>query len=152
MNRNTRIVIGVIVLIPVGLLVLWQVQGARLELDFVQALREGKVGTLHRDLQQKVWNDKELAEVEVIRVPEGAGKERALERHLQTAGRVFIPAHQYSYQAIISDSNTGIIHVFGYQRSEPQGWRWVTFHPSSMQQQMKRRLEQLDKMKKQRGK
>ena len=149
MKRTTLILMGIIVLIPAGLLVLWHVQGRQMKPQFVQALRSGEVGGLHRDLQEHVWTQKELAGAEVMLVPEGAGMERSLARHAQTSGRVFVSPHQYSYQATIRDDETEIVHVFGFRRREPQGWQWEKFHPTSMHQHLSRRQEQLDAMKQQ---
>ncbi len=139
-------IVGVLLLaflIPVAV---WQFRGAGMRSDFVEALRAGNVGGLPIDLQGKRWSEQELAEVEVLAVPDSAGTQRAISTELYSRGRVLLPSHQYEYQGTIQDASTGILHVFGYQRRQRRGWRWFTIHPSSHKLHIERRQEQLDEM------
>ena len=145
-DRRSLAIIGVLVLaflIPVAV---WQFQGAGMRSDFVQALRTGDVGGLPVDLQGKRWSEQELAQVEVLAVPDSAGTQRAISREIYERGRVLVSSHQYAYQGTIVDASTGILHVFGFQRRQPRVWRWVTIHPSSFKLHIERRQEQLDEM------
>jgi len=139
-------IIGVLVLAVLIPVVVWQFQGAGMHSDFVQALRTGNVGGLPVNLQGKRWSEQEFAQIEVLAVPDSAGSERAISTELYSRGRVLLASHQYAYQGTIQDASTGIIHVFGYQRRERRGWRWVTIHPSSHKLHIQRRQEQLDEM------
>ena len=117
--------------------------------DLVLSLRAGTVRTLHRDLQDKVWSEEELADADVLRVPGGAGVQRGITRQVQSGGRIVLSPVQYAYQGTVPDRDTGIVHVLGYQTGEPEGWRWVMIHPSSLERQVQRRVEQLEEMKRQ---
>ena len=62
-------------------------------------------------------------------------------------GGVVISSFGYSYQGTIRNSNTGILHAFGYPREEPKRWRWVSIHPSSLDLHIQRALQELEQMK-----
>jgi len=145
-DRKALVIVGVLALAFLIPVVVWQFQGAGMRSDLVQTLRTGKVGGLPVDLQGKRWSEQELAQVEVVAVPESAGTERAISREIYERGRVLVSSHQYAYQGTIADADTGILHVFGFQRRQPRVWRWVTIHPSSHKLHIERRQEQLDEM------
>ncbi len=147
MDKRIFLALGAVILIPVVLLVVWAIQGKSMEGDFQAALTSGTIDDLHRDLQGKQWSGDELATVEVIKVPAGTGKERAVGQAIHGRGRIVVSPIQYEYQATVRDMTTNIVHVFGFRRSEPRKWCWHGFHPDSMQQQLQRRLEQLEEMK-----
>ena len=132
------------ILVPVAV---WYFQAAPMRSHFVQALRAGDIGGIPVDLQAKIWSEQELTEVEVLAVPQGAGSERAMSRVAYTRGRVLLSSQHYAYQGTISDSSTGIRHVFGLPRREPRVWRWITIHPSSAELHIQRRQEELDELK-----
>ena len=148
MDKRVLIVVGLILLIPIVLLGIWAFQGRSMEGDFADALRTGAVKGVHRDLQGKQWSPEELATIEVLKVPAGAGRERALTRTIHSRGRILVSSNLYEYQGTVRDSATDIIHVFGYRRSEPRHWCWEQFHPDSMQIHLQHRTEQLEEMKK----
>ena len=145
-DRKALAIVGVLVLAVLIPAAVWQFQGAGMRSDFGQALRSGNVGGLPVDLQGKRWSEQELAQVEVLAVPDNAGTERAISREIYERGRVLVSSHQYAYQGTITDTSTGILHVFGFHRREPRAWRWVTIHPSSHKLHIERRQEQLDEM------
>lgn len=145
-DRKALVIVGVLALAFLIPVVVWQFQGAGMRSDLVQALRTGNVGGLPVDLQGKRWSEQELAQVEVLAVPDSAGTERAISREIYERGRVVVSSHRYAYQGTIADANTGILHVFGFQRRQPRVWRWVTIHPSSHKLHIERRQEQLDEM------
>ncbi len=147
MNMRTIIAVGVILLVPIVLLCVWVWEGASMESDLAESLRSGAVHGMHRDLQAKQWSPEELATIEVLKVPVGAGRERAMVNAVQARGRVFVSAKLYEYQGSVRDNATDIVHIFGYRRSEPHHWTWVQFHPNSLQLQVQRRKQQLDEMK-----
>ena len=145
-DRKSLAIVSVLVLAVLIPVAVWQFQGAGMRSDFVQALRAGNVGGLPVDLQGKRWSEQELAQVEVLAVPDSAGTQRAISTEVYSRGRVLLASHRYEYQGTIQDASTGILHVFGYQRRERRGWRWVTIHPSSHKLHIERRQEQLDEM------
>jgi hypothetical protein len=114
--------------------------------DFIQSLRNGSVGALPLELQQKVWTEQELSAAQVLRVPESYGPQRAISRGIHDRGRLVVSPQQFEYQGTIQDESTKIVHVFGFQRREPQAWRWVTIHPSSLRLHIQRRQGQLDEL------
>ncbi len=147
MDKRVLMVVGVILLMPMVLLGIWAVQGHSMEGDFAESLRTGAVKGVQRDLLDKQWSPAELATIEVLKVPAGAGKERAIARSLHARSRIFVSAIMYEYQASVCDNTTGIVHVFGYRRAEPRHWCWDQFHPDSMQVHLQRRMEQVEDMK-----
>lgn len=146
MDKRALIVAGAILLIPAILLAIWALQGESMESDFAEALRNGDVAGLHRDLQGKQWTADELATIDVLKIPGGYGRERAIARSIQTRN-IFVSRQLFEYQATIRDDTTGLVHVFGFRRSEPRQWCWDQFHPNSLQAQVKRRLKQVEEMK-----
>jgi hypothetical protein len=146
-DRRWLAIIGVLVLAVVIPAVVWHFQGAGMRSAFVEALRTGDVGGLPIDLQGKRWSEQELARVEVIKVPDGSGTERAVSQQIHDRGRLVLPSNRYEYQGTIQDVSTGILHVFGYQRQEPRGWRWFSIHPSSIKRHLERVQERVDELK-----
>lgn len=151
MNRKALIAIGAVLVAMAIPLLVWRVQGAGMREGFVEALRSGTVRGLHRDLQGKQWTEVELAEAEVLSVPSGAGPQRAIARHIHSGGQIVVSSAQYAYQGTVPDYTAGVLHVFGYQSGEPEGWRWVMIHPSSLAQQVQGQVEQLEAMQRQQG-
>ncbi len=146
-DRKLLVVGAFLLLVCLAPVVVWQFQGAGMRSDFVAALRNGNVGAMPLELQQKVWTERELSQAEVLRVPDNSGTQRAISRGIHDRGRLTVRSHQFEYQGTIRDESTGILHVFGFQRREPRTWRWVTIHPSSLQLHIERRQEQLDDLK-----
>ena len=147
MDKRALIAAIVILSIPIILLVIWAIQGKSMEEDFIQALRTGTATGLHRDLQNKRWSSAELSAVEVLKIPAGSGRERALVRAVHSHGRVFLSSSRYAYQGTIRDSATDIVHVFGYRRSDPRGWKWERIHPDSMQAHVQQRVREFNAAK-----
>ena len=147
MDKRVLIGVGVILSIPIVLLGIWALQGESMGSDFDAALRSGAVKGVHRDLWNKQWSTDELATIDVLKVPGGIGKERAITRTVHSRGRIFVSQHLYEYQATVRDSATNIIHVFGYRRAEPRHWCWEQIHPDSMPIHLQRRLEQMEALK-----
>ena len=145
-DRKFLLIGAILVLACLTPVVIWQFQGAGMRSDFIQSLRNGSVRALPVELQGKVWTEQELSEAEVVRVPESYGTQRALSRGIHDRGRLVVSPHQFEYQGTIQDDGTKIVHVFGFQRREPQTWRWVTIHPSSLRLHIQRRQEQLDRL------
>jgi len=141
------LVVGaILVLVCFTPVLIWNLQGTGMRSDFIQSLRNGSIGALPLELHQKAWTDQELSHAEVLRVPESFGTQRALSRGIHDRGRLVVPSHQYEYQGTIKDERTNIVHVFGFQRREPQAWRWVTIHPSSLRLHIERRQSQVDEL------
>ena len=109
-----------------------------------------RVESPHRDLLGKTWSDAELSTVEVIKVVESYGTQRSIERAIHSRGQIVVPAHQFAFQGSVRDGATNIVHVFGYTRTSPSRWCWVTFDAASMQEHLNRRMQQLEDMKKRR--
>ena len=151
MNRKALIAIGAVLVAMAIPVVVWKVQGANMRAGFVEALRAGTVRGLHRDLQGKEWTEAELAEAQVLSVPDSAGPQQSIARHVHSGGRIYVSPIQYGYQGTAPDYSTGIVHVFGYRSGEPAGWCWAMIHPSSMAEHVQRRVEQLEAMKGQQG-
>lgn len=151
MNRKAWAAIGLLALIMAVTVVIWTVQGVSMRDDFVAALRSGNVATLHRDLIGKQWTEEELSTAEVIKLPDDTGVERAWTREMHLRGRDVISRLQFEYQGTVRDNQTGIIHVFGFQRRAPRHWCWAAIHPSSHRQHLERQMEELEKMRKRRG-
>lgn len=148
MDKRRAAVIAVLCAVPLALLVIWAYQGKSMEADFVERLRADDVKALHRDLRGKQWSAEELATVHVMKVPADTGPQRALVRAAHSRGQIVISSIQYAYQGTVRDNTTGIVHVFGYRRSEPKHWCWVSIHPDSMREHLQRRMEELEQMEK----
>lgn len=144
-NTKAVVAIGLVVLVMVGILGAWRAQANRMADDFVRAVRADKVGTIPVTLTNKTWTDAELSEVEVIKLDSATGTPRSLERRIHTGGGFTVSAQQYAYQATLTDSDTGIKHVFGYQR-RPEGWRYVTVHPDSAAAHIQQRVQDAERI------
>ena len=142
------LVIGILVLALLIPALVWSLQGSAMHDDFVRTLRSG-TASLPVDLRGKKWTAAELATVEVLKLPSSTGREQALSRGLHDRGRVVVSPLQYEYQGTVTDEATGIIHVFGYPRLGPGGWRWVSIHVSSAERHIERRVQQLEDAKQQ---
>ena len=126
-----------------GILLKWQIQAERMEVDFAGAMRRGEVERLPIELSDKVWSDAELAAAQALTLDKGTGKERALERTIHTGMSPTIPPQTYAYQATITDSETGLKYIFGYRRLGPPRWEFVMPHADSMKKQLELRMERL---------
>jgi hypothetical protein len=135
-----------VVLISVGLILVWKVQGMSMRSDFVRALRTGDIHGPHRDLVGKTWSDEELATAEVLKVPEHGNVERSLERSIHALGRVVVPSQRYGYQGSVRDASTGSVHVFGRTRTAPHRWCWYGISLSDIPQHLERRMRQVEEM------
>jgi hypothetical protein len=140
---DNRAIIAILAVVAVmtGILAVWQMQANRMERDFVDAIRAGRVRSFPIDLRDKTWTDAELATAEVIKLDQSAGRERALVRLAHTGGGYTLSSARFSYQAVVTDTS-GIKHVFGYRRADPGGWTWETIHPDSAQQHLQQRFGQ----------
>ena len=147
MDKRALIAVGIILLLPIVLVGIWAVQGESMEGSFADALRRGDVHGVHRDLRGKQWSPEELRTISVVKVPGGYGRERAIARSIHSRGRIFVSKKLYAYQGTVRDDATGIIHVFGYRRSNPLHWSWEQIHPDSMDIHLERRMGQLEEMR-----
>jgi len=138
---NKVVVIGILVLVTGGILLHWQILAGKKKGNFVEAIRAGEVDGLPVDLRDKVWSDEELANARVIKLDDSYGPQRSIERAIHTRGEYTISSRAYSYQAIVTDTDTGIKHIFGYSRREPARWRWVTVHRDSALKRTEQRMQ-----------
>lgn len=144
-DDNTRtawiwIIISIALIFVVALY--WRIQGASRVDDFVDAMRNGEVQISQVHLRDKVWTDEELATVEVLRLPDSFSKEQSLSRAVHLGSGYTISRHMYSYQATMTDLETGNVHLFGFPRNGPQVWRWESIHPDSMRENLERMQEE----------
>lgn len=130
---------GVVVAVMGGLLLSWQISAHRMTKDFTRELRAGRVEGLPIDLGDKVWTEQEISTVEGFTLDDSYGPQRSLERLAHTRGGYTLSPSQYSHQAVITDTSTGVRHVFGHRRVEPGGWRYVTIHPDSARRHLEQR-------------
>jgi len=136
--------IGVILLlvgVSGGLLAVWKIQATHMAGNFAETVRSGQLDGLPIDLRGKTWTEEEIATVEVIKLDDSWGRERSIERSIHMRDAMASRA-QYAYQAVMTDLDTGIRHVFGYSRRSPQRWLHVTIHRDSMEQHIQRRMQQ----------
>ena len=119
-----------VVAVSGGILLSWRIAAHRMAKDFTWELRAGQVEGLPIGLRDKVWTEEELSTVEVLTLDDSYGPQRSLERFAHTRGGYTISPSQYSHQAEVMDSSTGIRYIFGHRRAEPGGWRYVTIHPT----------------------
>ncbi len=145
-NTKAIVAIGLLGGIVVMFLLVWRVQADRMGSHFVDAMRDGTVDVGQVQLQGKVWTEAELATTVVIKLDSGYGRERSVQRSIHTGGQYTISRQQYAYQAMVTDADTGIKHVFGYRRAAPQRWQWEGVHPDSMQEHIRLRQQQVDQM------
>ncbi|MCP4646086.1 MAG: hypothetical protein GY851_36920 [bacterium] len=145
-DKRAIVFIGILVAIMGGTLLLWRLQGGRMAGDFVDAMRAGRVEALQVELRDKVWSEEELAATRVLKLPSGTGRERALTRSMHAAGEYTISRQMYAYQATVTDSDTGIKHLFGYRRRGPSGWCWVGIHPDSAELHIRRRAAEAERL------
>ena len=142
--NNKVVVILILVAVSGGLLLYWEILAGRKEGDFAEALRNGEVRGLPIGVRDKVWTERELSEVRAMKLDSSAGPQRSLERTIHTRGGYTLSSMMYSYQATITDSDTGIKYMFGYRRREPMGWVCEGVHPDSAQKHVEQRMEMLD--------
>jgi hypothetical protein len=141
--------IGLVVLVGGSVVVVWKIQGWGMRDDFIQALRDGQIVAVHRDLQGKTWTDEEFATAAVLKVTPRITRQRAIIRTVHEGGRVMVARDRFAYQGTIRDSTTGVVHVFGYTRDSPHRWCWEAMDPDTLGPQLEQRLEQLKKMQEQ---
>ncbi len=130
-DKRTLVIIGLLVGIPCGLLLYWEISARRMREHFVKALQAGEVDGLLLELRGKTWTAGDLASVEVIRLDSSYGKERALVRLAHEGGEAAVSRSQFSYQATITNTETGVKYVFGYPRSGSRKWRCQGLHPDT---------------------
>jgi|GEM_PF-3880486 len=140
-GANKIVVIGILVLVTGGLLLHWQILAGKKKGDFVESMRAGEVDGVPLDLRDKVWTNEELANTRVIKLDDSYGPQRSIERTIHTRGEYTISARAYSYQATVTDNDTGVKHIFGYSRREPARWRWVVVHPDSALERAEQRMQ-----------
>ncbi len=143
----TGVALGLVAAVSIGLLVVWHMRGESMDDNLRDALRQGSIDVLHRDLLGKQWTLSELDSVDVVFIPDGAGTQRALERAVHDRGRIEISSTQYVYQGTVRDESTNMVHLFGYRRADPRKWRWAGIYSESMPLQLERRLKQVEEMK-----
>ncbi len=151
MNRKAWAAIGLIPLTMAVIVAIWTFQGANMHDDFVRALRSGDIAGPHRDMLGKQWTEEELSTATVLKLPGDSGVERALMREIHMRGREVISRLEYEYQGAVRDSQTGIVHVFGFRRYPPRLWCWAAIHPSSLQEHLRQRMEQVEKLQQRRA-
>ncbi len=125
------IIIGILfgtILLVVGF---WRLQGVDMKGEFIDAMKNGEVQISKADILDKVWTDDEYKTVKVLRLPGSYGPPQALSREIHMGGEFTLSRAQYSYQAQITDLETGMIHMFGYTRAQPHRWLYEGFHPDS---------------------
>lgn len=137
---NRRILIIVLVLGGSFLFVwgLWGAQAYEMKREFIRVMLGDGAESTPPLLQNKVWTESELRDARVIRVPRSAGKQQALVREAHLRGAGIIPSRRYSFQAIVTDSDTGIKHVYGRLRARGT-WVYDTVHPDSAVQYIQQR-------------
>jgi len=139
---NRRLIIIALVLGGSFLFVwgLWGAQAYEMKREFMRVMLGEGVEHAPLLLENKRWTESELRAARVIRVPRSAGKEQALVRraHIRDAG--IIPNRRYSFEAIVTDSATGIKHVYGRLRSRGV-WVYDNVHPDSAELYIQQRDE-----------
>ncbi|HUW62485.1 MAG TPA: hypothetical protein VMZ06_15880 [Candidatus Bathyarchaeia archaeon] len=114
-----------------GVLGVWEAQAYSMKREFTRVMLGAGVENTPLLMQDKVWTERELRGVRVVRVPRSYGKEQALIRAAHKRGSGIITNERYSYQAVLTDSATGIKHVYGRLRNRPGVWVYDTIHPDS---------------------
>ncbi len=141
-----NIVLAVLLLIAIGALpAYWTIRAEVVRPEFVEALRSGKVEAIPLPHQAIVWSDADLATVQVTRLEDSFGRERALSRLAYERGQYTISAQQYDFQATATDLETSLQFVSGRRRSGPGAgtWVWTGIHPNSMMQWIEMRDAQV---------
>ncbi len=133
-GRGPFIAIGCLIAFSVAILAVWQMQAGRMRRDFREAAAAGRLNSLPIGLRDRIWSPADLATAEVIHLDPQHGTQRASLSLLHTRGTAVISEDRYSYQATVTDTTTGIRHVFGYRRNPPGAWEYITVHPDSARQ------------------
>ena len=135
--------VWVIVLLLVGSLFgvvgVWEVQAYSMKREFIRVMLGKGAENTPILMQDKVWTEKELRGARVVRVSRSHGKEQALVRLVHERGSGIITQDRYSYQAAVTDSETGIKHVYGRPRNRPGVWVYDMLHPSSASRYIEQR-------------
>jgi hypothetical protein len=143
-NARTLLALAAVFGLFLVIFAVWETQAYRARGEFRRVVQRGAVEALPPDLRDKTWSREELSGARVVKVARGYGKERAIGRLIHTRGDYTIPSATYAYQATLTDSATGIRHVFGRLRGKPGAWRHVGIHPDSARLHIQRRQDQLD--------
>ncbi len=134
------VVIGVIVVVTA---VVWLGLEARMKGQFAQALRHGQVTVNQIQMQDKKWSEAEIAGAKVMKlVSERSSTHRrsvGIGRMIQSFRGFTVPGRQYTYQATVTDAETGYRHIFGYKKG--RGWEFASLHPEDSIRAAGQRME-----------
>ena len=141
--RNRRVLVIVLLLGGsfVGVLGVWEAQAYSMKREFIRVMLGDRVENTPPLMRDKVWTEAELGGARVVRVPRSAGMEQALVRAVHVRGSGIVTDARYSFQAAVTDSSTGIRHVYGRLRNRPGVWVYDTIHPDSAIRHIEQRDE-----------
>lgn len=131
-GRGPVFAIGLVLAVALGFAAVWGIQAYRMRGSFAQALRSGGVDALPPQLAEKTWTEQELDGIQVIKLVAQRSTHRGgLFRLLYSRGRTVISETAYAYQGTVTDAATGVAYLFGFSRTSPGRWAWVTVHPDT---------------------
>jgi hypothetical protein len=130
-NRRVLVVLLLLVGSFAGVLGVWEAQAYSMKREFIRVMLGAGDENAPPLIRDKVWTEGELRGARVVRVPRGYGKEQALIRAAHERRSGIVTNERYSYQAAVTDSATGIRHVYGRLRDRPGVWVYDTIHPES---------------------
>jgi len=130
-NRRVLVVLLLLVGSFAGVLGVWEVQAYSMKREFIRVMLGEGVENAPPLMREKVWTESELRGARVVRVPRSAGMEQALVRAVHVRGSGIVTDPRYGFQAAVTDSATGIRHVYGRLRDRPGVWVYDSIHPDS---------------------
>lgn len=142
--RNRRVLVVLLLLVGsfAGVLGVWEAQAYSMKREFMRVMLGAGVENAPPLIRDKVWTAGELGGARVVRVPRSAGVEQALIREAHVRGSGIITNPRYSFQAAVTDSATGIRHVYGRLRDRPGVWVYDTIHPDSALRYIEQRTQE----------
>ncbi len=119
----------------------WEAQAYAMKREFIRVMLKDGAENEPVLLQDKVWTERELRGARVVRVSRSYGKEQALLRTVHELGSGIVTSDRYSYEAAVTDSATGIKHVYGRPRNRPGVWVYYMLSPDTAVKYIEQRDE-----------
>lgn len=143
-DKTKALILALIVLVIAGPIAFWNLQALDKRNEFVAALRAGQVTQFPPYLQDKQWSERDLATAKAKKLLQFRYHRGAISEVVYTLGERTLPATQYSYQAALVDTATGMKYLFGRTRGEPARWMWAGIHADSHDQWIQQRAREVE--------
>ncbi len=122
-----------------AVLAVWETQAYFMKREFIRVMLKEGAQQEPLLLQDKVWTERELRGARVVKVSRSYGKEQAILRTVHEWD--MLTNDRFSYMAAVTDSATGIQHLYGRPRNRPGVWQYYMLHPDTAGKYIKQRDE-----------